>query len=99
MLGCSNGHIFRFENDKTKGGWTRTGTLKLENTVSDVLQTVRDRILVVQDDGYFDFVDTNSFNSVSHIRLQGLTKSSKTRLSQRGGHVAIADDNGLFFVK
>ena len=37
ILGCSNGHIFKFENKKGQGGWTRTGALKLANTVSDVL--------------------------------------------------------------
>lgn len=36
---------------------------------------------------------------MSHIRLPGLAKSSKARLSQRGGHLAIADDKGLLFVK
>ena len=55
--------------------------------------------MVVMDDGIFDYVDPDSFVSVSHIRMRGLSKSSKTRLSQRGGHVAIADDNGFIFLK
>ena len=100
ILGCSNGHLYKYEKDKSKGGsWNKTGDVKLDHTVTDVLQTARDRILVVQDEGYFDFVDSGPLNSVSHIRLKGLSKSSKTRLSQRGGDLAVADDNGLFFVR
>lgn len=68
--------------------------------MTDVLQTSEERILVVMDDGWFDFVDVKSCNSVSHIEsLPGLSKSSKARLSARGGHLAIADDKGLLFVK
>merc|ERR1712038_1115853 len=99
ILGCNNGFIFKFERAIDGKQWTMTGESKLEKTVSDVIQTDRERVIAVQDDGYFDYIATRKFHGVSHIRLSGFSKSSKTRLTGRGGHVAIADDNGLFFVK
>lgn len=65
----------------------------------DVVQTDVKVVLAVQDDGHFTFIDPTTFNSVSHIGLPGLAQSSKARLAQRGGHLAIAEDNGLVFMK
>jgi len=55
-------------------------------------------VLAVQDEGTFDFIDVTSMMSQSHIlSLPGISKSYKTRMTQRAGGLAIADTNGFFF--
>ena len=55
-------------------------------------------VLAVQDEATFDVIDVNSMMPTSHTpTLQGMSKSYKTRLTQRGGSIAIADANGFFF--
>lgn len=55
----------------------------------------------MQEDGIYDFIDPDTFNGVSHIELpkQSKVKTSKARLTQRGGDLAVAADNGLAFLR
>ena len=79
ILGGAYGQLLRYEN-KPGEGWVKTGSLKLSQPITDVLQTTNERVLVVQESGYFDFVDQNNFVSVSHIVLQGLNKINMARI-------------------
>jgi len=98
FLGCGNGFVYKYEKVGDKD-WVLAGKFQGVATVTDVLQTGQDTLIIVQDGGYFNFLDPNTCYSRAHLQLSGLSKSSKTRLTQRGGHLAVADDNGLFFVK
>ena len=51
-------------------------------------------MLVVQESGYFDFVDQNNFVSVSHKVLEGLGKINMARILKRAGNIGYADATG-----
>jgi len=46
FLGCANGMVYKFEK-KGNEEWQKAKEMKLQVTVSDVLQTAPDRILTV----------------------------------------------------
>jgi len=57
-------------------------------------------VLAVEDEGNFDFIDVASMQPTSHIgSLGNLSKSFKTRLTQKAGGLAIADAKGFYFAE
>ena len=47
----------------------------------------------------YDFVDFNTMNRISHVEGAGVKGSSKNRLLMRGGEIAVADADGLLFLR
>ena len=98
LLGCNRGYLLKYEKAEGATTWEKTGELRLEQSITDVLQIQAMNVIAVQDEGTFDVIDVTSMQSTAHTpALQGLNKSYKTRLTQRSGGLVIADTNGLFF--
>ena len=98
LLGCNRGYLVKYEKADGETEWTKTGECRLGQNVTDVLQIQPNAVLAVQDEGTFDVVDVASMQTSSHTpTIDGLVKSYKTRMTMRGGEIAIADSNGLFF--
>ena len=64
--------------------------------ITEVLQTANERVLVVQHDGEFDFVDAEKkvLTSASHCVLPGLKIINMARMLKRAGEIAYADETG-----
>ena len=98
LLGCSRGFLLKYEKGPNDAAGQKTGEVRLDQSVVDVLQIHAKTVLAVQDEGTFDVIDVTSMQSTGHTpTLNGIFKSYKTRITQRSGGLAIADANGFFF--
>lgn len=98
LLGCNRGFLLKFEKGLGEPNWTKTGECRLEQSITDIIQLQPMTVLAVLDEGIFDVIEVTSMQPTAHTpSLNGLTKSYKTRMTQRGGGIAIADAKGFFF--
>ena len=61
-----------------------------------MLQTANERVLVVQHDGVFDFIDSErkELTVASHCELPGLKIINMARMLKRAGEIAYANESG-----
>ena len=64
--------------------------------ITEVLQTANERVLVVQHDGEFDFVDSDKekLTPAGHCVLPGFKIINMARMLKRAGEIAYADESG-----
>ena len=95
ILGGADGQLVRYENTK-ENGWIKTSSIKLTKTITEVLQTANERVLVVQHEGQFDFVDSDKkdLTVASHCELPGFKIINMARMLKRAGEIAYADESG-----
>ena len=95
ILGGADGQLIKYENTK-ESGWIKTSSIKMSKPITEVLQSSNEKVLVVQHDGEFDFVDAEKkvLTSASHCVLPGLKIINMARMLKRAGEIAYADETG-----
>ena len=87
--------MIKYENTK-ENGWTKTSSIKMSKPITEVLQSSNEKVLVVQHDGEFDFVDSDKkdLTVASHCVLPGFKIINMARMLKRAGEIAYADESG-----